>query len=358
MMNRNLFFILVLMLFLAACEDIYTPDIEKREGIIVADARIVNGAEENSIKIYKSIGFNERETGYPVVSGSRVELIDNEGNNYPLPEIRDGEFQLNFTLQENRMYKLKITYQDDVYESEFETVPGVPRIDTLYGISGSKIIQQGGETNVHNFYSKQGVQLYADITNHADSKYYRFTARKTYQYVYYIPDLVLGEVSVYAWKTTYPQEPFNIAAPAEYSSSVDIKKHPLYFMVQKTGIVSGELFAGWILFLYQYSISENAYNFYKDLNSQLIADGKLFDPLYVQARNNLSCITDPEKIILGNFEISTRKEIRYFVWFISEDEGYLIKKIPHYYNIPLEGETVEIPPDFWETPSKVYPNEE
>jgi len=115
-------------------------------------------------------------------------------------------------------------------------------------------------------------------------------------------------------------------------------------------------FIGWILYVYQYSISENAHNFYKDVNSVLEADGRLFDPLYVQTRNNLKCISNPEKLILGNFEISSPREYRFYVWYLSEELGYLVKPIPYFYDIPLEGESVEAYPEFWEFPGKrIYP---
>jgi hypothetical protein len=227
----------------------------------------------------------------------------------------------------------------------------------MYGIEAVKIIQNGGETDVNDFRPKDGYQLYADIENENDLKYYRFTARKIYQYTYYIPDLVLGELVVYCWRTLNPRESFNIAGPAEYSSSIDIVKHPLFFMEQAVGLQGRQYFNGWILVLYQYSLSQNAYNFYKDLNSQLNAEGRLFDPLYVQARNNLHFTNNSEKLILGNFEISKVVERRYFVDYMGKTKGYFLKEIPYFYDIPLEGESVDIVPDFWETPSKVYPND-
>jgi hypothetical protein len=87
------------------------------------------------------------------------------------------------------------------------------------------------------------------------------------------------------------------------------------------------------------------------------SDGKLFDPIYVQARSNLKCTGDSKQLILGNFEISAYKEHRFFVKYISEKEGYLIKPIPYFYQIPQFGEQLSNKPDFWEYPNKQYPNE-
>jgi len=347
----------ILFIFLLGCEDIYNADIELREGMLVVDARIVDGGNDNIVKVYKSLGFNEKGTGYPNVAGAKVFLIDEEDKHNKLLEISDGSFLLNFQLDETKQYKLKIEYEGDIFESEFERVPKIPLMDSIYGFAENKILQRGAGSDI-TFLERPGVMLYTDIDNDERKRYYRFSARKTFQYVYYIPHPLFGELAVFAWSTVLPIESFNIAAPAQFSASANITRHPLYFMEERTGIELGQSFAGWILFLHQYSISENAHKFYKDLNSQLEADGRLFDPLYVQARNNLKCVSNPDKLILGNFEIARQREYRFFIWFISDEDGYLIKPIPYFYEIPPEGESVEEQPDFWETPSKKYPNEE
>lgn len=350
------YFVLIVAVF-AGCEDIYNPKIDWVDGVMVVDARIVDGQENNVIHLYQSLSFADESERYAEIIGAKVSLIDNHLNEIQLQESSNGIFDVDFLLNENVEYKLKIEYQGDIIESEFEPVPRKPELDSMYGIESIKIIQNGGETNVNDFRPKDGYQLYADIENDNDLKYYRFTARKIYQYTYYIPDLILGELVVYCWRTLQPRESFNIAGPTEYSSSIDIVKHPLFFMEQTAGVQGGQYFNGWILFLNQYSLSQNAYNFYKDLNSQLNADGRLFDPLYVQARNNLKCINNPDKLILGNFEISRVVERRYFVDYMGATKGYFLKEIPYFYDISQEGESVDVQPDFWETPSKVYPND-
>lgn len=358
--------IFILIFLLAACEDIYHPAIDVPDKILVVDARIILGDTENLVKLSWSKGFNE--TGvYAKVRGAAVSIIDNENKEYTLSQVDIGEFLVDVAFDTTKNYRLKIIYQNEIYESEFEPVPEVPQVDSIYGFPENRILVQGGVNNVNDFIEAPGVMLYADITNEVNSRYYRFEAIKTYQYAFNIPDPVFGELVVFAWDTYIPfEQSINIAGPAEYSASTDINKHPLYFMEKKVpggrelevwgrqGY--GETFLGWILQLHQYSISENAYNFYQDVNNILKADGRIFDPLYVQARNNLSYVSHPENLVLGNFEIAAHKEYRFFVWYLSEDMGYMIKPIPYFYNIPHDGESVEEIPDFWEFPGrKNYP---
>ncbi len=324
-----------------ACEDIYTPEIDVIDNMLVVDARIVSG---QSVKL----------------TGPLVSIISSNGTVTVLDTVRKGSTNVSMNFEPDIQYKLKIEYKGETYESAFEPVPAIPQIDTVYGIPKTEITRPDGGKDVNDFWEVEGVQLYADITNEKESPYFRFTARRVLQYTYQVPVMYMGTEmmeTMYGWESFYPQEDFNIAAPAEYSASTDIIKKPLYLVAKKLIRKPEHSFSGWILILQQHAISKNAYSYYKDLNSQLGSEGRLFDPVYVQARNNLKCNSDPNKTILGNFEIASVNETRYFVNFISNSDGYLVKKIPYHYQISTRGEQLSELPDFWESPSKTYPNE-
>lgn len=359
-MNKLIIYYVLLVIALTGCEQIYTPEIESRESVIVADARIVAGKTDNFIRLYESRGFNDESNKYPNIVGAQVYIIDSNDNTIKLTESANGIFPVQLNLNPDSEYKIRIEYSGNSYESSYEPVPEIPDLDTVYGIAGTKIIQQSGDNNVNDFKEVAGIQLYADILHKSELPFYKFTARKVLQYTYPVLDEELIWQTMYVWLSTYPGDLYNIAAPPEYSTSTDILKHPLFFMEQsvKASVDSGYYFAGWILILNQYGLSESGYNYYDDLNSQLGSEGRLFDPLYVQARNNLKCINDSKQLILGNFEISSYKEHRYFVQFVSHNTGYVIKPIPYFYEIPLSGQQMTYPPDFWEYNGKQYPDEE
>jgi hypothetical protein len=359
-MMKWLTYCFLLIFAFTACEEIYTPNIELRESVIVADARIVVGKTNNVIKLYESKGFNEEGYNYPSISGAEVSIIDSNENEFLLSETVWGTYPVSVYFSTDLQYKLKISYQGNTFESSFEPIPPLPDLDTVYGIAETKVIKQEGNNDVDDIREKIGVQLYSDISDEKELPYYRFTTRKVLQYIYPVEVRMFGEILIepmYAWLSSFPNEMFNIAAPPEFSTSTKIVKHPLFFLEQKVTPDTGQTFAGWILILYQHGLSESGYNYYNDLNKQLGSEGRLFDPLYVQARNNLKCTNNPKQLILGNFEISTLKEHRYFVNYISKESGYLVKQIPYFYEIPLSGEQLSIPPDFWESRSKTYPDE-
>ncbi|WP_346856954.1 DUF4249 domain-containing protein [uncultured Draconibacterium sp.] len=349
-MKRLLLYCFLLAGFLSGCEDIYQPEIDSVEGTIVADARIVCGQDTNYVYLYNSIGFYESDGENTGISGATVKLVDDNNNEFEFRELGEGNYRMTTDIDPNSTYKLVIEKSGKTYESDFEPVPKVPSLDTVYGIPEVLIVQEGGENNVNNFKEVKGIRLYADITTNAEMPYFKFTARKILQYTYGVDTVIMGVPTVltmYGWRTFYPQGSFNVAAPPEYSGSVEIKKHPLFFLNNWLVIGDDQSCGGWNLILYQHGISESSYNFYNDLNSQLDSDGKLFDPLYVQARNNLKCTSNENELILGNFEISRITETRYFVRFISEKEGYAFHPVYEFYDIPFKGEILDEVPEFW-----------
>lgn len=360
-MNRFIKYYFLLVFALSACEEIYTPDIEAIESVMVADARIVAGNTDNFVRLYESRGFNDESYNYPNISGATVYILDNHENRVELSESSPGVFPVNLTFNSNYQYKLIIVHNGHIFESSFEPVPKIPDLDSVYGVPETKLVIPSGNNDADDIREIEGLQLYTDILNEKESPYYRFTARKILQYTYEVKIPTMGGdtliETMFVWDSFYPRDLFNIAAPAEFSVSTNILKHPLYFMEKKINTGNNHTFSGWILILNQYGLSKLGYNYYNDLNKQLGSDGKMFDPMYVQARNNLRCTSDSKQLILGNFEISANKEFRFFIKYISEVQGYLIKPIPYFYQIPQFGEQLTYPPDFWENPSKRYPNE-
>ena len=155
---------------------------------------------------------------------------------------------------------------------------------------------------------------------------------------------------IYIWQTFYPSGSFNIAGPPRYSAEKNIKEHRLEFFNQNYYeiIADTQEFVGWIYIIEQLGISEKAYNYYSDLNSQMEAQGKIFDPIYIQAEGNISCTSDPEKMVLGNFEIESYKQHRYLLKYNTINEKFSIQKLNRYGPIPTKGFIRDIQPDFWE----------
>jgi hypothetical protein len=358
-MRRLIIIIFTVVACFTACEDIYIPEIEKMDSLLVIEARLVYGQSTNYVKIFKTIGFNDITVPYPPVSGAVVTLKDNNGVVITLTEKEKGTYQLSQPLVSSRSYKIQVSSGGEKYESAFQTIPDIPSLDDVYLTPSEQFITGAKDESASNLVKTSGAQLYADISAKGSNHYYRFTGRKICQYTYnrVVSPASPFEIPMFAWLSMVPQESFNLAAPPEYSQSDDIRKHPLVFLERNYRVDIHDTVTystGWIYICQQYAISGQTYNFYSDLKKQLSAGGKIFDPLYTQARGNISCISSPGKVVLGNFEIASVREYRYYVEPDGQD-NYFLKRIPYFWDIPQEGKVEYFAPVWWESRNKEYP---
>ena len=351
-MQKLITFFIVLAALFSACESVYVPDLEEVEKVLVVDARLFTGHPVNEIILQKSQGFNEDEPFEPFPD-VLVELIDNRGETYSSSQVEPGVYRLNNMLDSGLLYKLHIVAEGETFESGFEEVQSIPDIGFIYSEHGENWVQAGGEKDAASFIKTTGQQLFVDIDTDNMPQYYRFFSRKILQFFFPFDTVMYGSTTTqykYGWKSYYPTEGFNLAAPPEYSTQKDIVKHPVdFFRYDADALLdSTQRNWGWIYIMYQYGISEAAYNYYNDLNSQLNASGKIFDPMYVQARSNLKCTSDSKKIVLGNFEITSLREHRYFVRPDIFTGNHVIRKLDIYHEIPESGIVPIFRPWFWE----------
>lgn len=359
-MARSIITAFILAAILLSCEEIYQPELEEMENLLVVEARFVKGQPGQVVRLYRTVNFNDPYGIYPRVSNAEVRLVDSLGNSFPLSGQGDGHYYLSRELDEEGAYKLAISLDGKEYESAFQSVPVLSEIDTVYAEYLEKIVPSGTDQSADELGRLRGFQLYADIDRDEGTSYYRFTHRLIAQYSYNIKKPVNGiptDITVFAWQSMTPGGIFNIASPPEYSSQSGIVKHPLVFLnrdytIQKQDTTT--YFQGWISITSQYAISEETWKYYRDLNRQLSAGDKLFDPMHTQARGNMRCVTDPSEVVLGNFEMAGMKESRYFL-ISPGNANFLLKKIPVHYWIPDNGSVESVPPEWWESRSKTYP---
>jgi hypothetical protein len=360
---RKVLYILLLLIALISCEEAYHPDIEEVDNMLVVEAVLISTRVQNTIHIYRSHGFNSDDKTYPGVSGARVSLIDDKGYSTECFESGSGVYILNHNFQSDRNYHLSIEVDGNLYESGIQAVPPTPEVDSFYFTHETRISIKGDANSKDDLLEEYGIRILTDISEKSNISHYRFSGKKLIQYTDTYDTIIMAPppvtLPIYIWRTMGLSGTFNIAGPPEYSASKNIIRHDLEFFESNyyKYIPDTLSFAGWIYFIYQYGINEDTYYYYKDLNSQLNAEGKIFDPVYVQVQGNIKCTSDPGQVVLGNFEISSFKEHRCFLTYYRNYDNTWFKEIPYFYDIPGSGDVKDIMPDFWERIFKTYPDE-
>ncbi|MBN2773864.1 MAG: DUF4249 domain-containing protein [Prolixibacteraceae bacterium] len=362
-MKRKILYILIAVVTFLSCEEIYHPELNVNEDYLVVEAVLYDDNPNNYIYLYKSREFGNLSSTFKWISGAKVFLINELGTKTQAWPNGAGNYRLEHELEKNHSYYLSIDIEGETYISSVQTIKEPPEIDSIYGQYIDKIYSEGSTNTTDNITTKRGIQLFVDISYQGNPEYYRFKGKKILQYLdyYEIPTGMGGSYiyPIYTWYSYYPTGSFNIAAPAEFSSSKDINKHQLEFFIEDYNdlISHDQTFKGWIYIIDQYRLDKEIYDYYKSSKKQLDAEGKIFDPVYIQAEGNISCTSNPDLKVLGNFEISSHKEYRYYLLYDKNEESFNLKKIPYFYTIPESGNIKDTPPEFWESLDKIYPDE-
>jgi len=348
--------ILCLALFFnlfASCEEIYKPDIMQVKNTLAVESHLTNDPNQNFVRLSMTRNFYSTDA-VEWISGANVELIENGVLNFKGTEVSPGYYTFQYTPIVGKSYVLWLSYQKFIYESEPIVMPPIPSIDSLYTkhkIEKNYVINGYG---VPELFSTPSREIYIDASITPQMQNYRFTWRAIIQWEYFPPVTSLESSSkpLFGWRTKYNHENFNLAGPAEFSVSNEVRQHPILSLGYngRQYLDSGtQVPANWIIIVDQYGIPKVSNDFYKKLNSQFAAEGSLFDPAMAQVAGNMHCKNDPGKNILGFFDVSSYRQYRYYFNFgTGPDYEVIQRRLNRYFDIPDHGCQESTHPAFWE----------
>ena len=350
-MRKELIYILFLLIHLCSCEEYYTPKIDVVEGQLVVEALITNDPTKNVVRLTKTSSFYSKQPseGYP---GARVYLVQIGGFTIEGKESITGNFNFASVPVVGQSYKLQIILNNETYESEVVMMPRVPSITSFYTghVEKKEYITDGYGVPVA--YDFTGRELYIDAPSTPDLSNYRFNTRAILEWSW-SPRSSFGPPPPphYGWQSHYPTSDFNIAGQKKFTSTAQIVKHPLMtlpYNAKELYLLPDSIMNGWIMIIDQFGTSTGSYLYHEKLNSQFAADGSLFDPIQTQIYGNITCKTDPSKIVYGYFDLNSYRQYRYYLYISNPNAAIILRQIFSYPNIPDGGDQMFSPPDWWE----------
>lgn len=129
---KNTSFLILSVLFFAACEKEIVLDLDETENKYVIEGVISNDSDIQTIKISKSVDFYD-ESNYPPVANAIVTVQENDEIPTIFTESSPGIYQaINFTGVEGNTYSLSVTI-DGIEYTASSTMPNqVDLIDLTY----------------------------------------------------------------------------------------------------------------------------------------------------------------------------------------------------------------------------------
>lgn len=304
--NIILLFCYVVLLF-SNCVQEFDPPRQGYENLLVVEAFLSNDQSPFEVKLSRSVPIDT--SIFVAEQGAAVTLSSNQGEQFELQESSPGIYSAGSPLdaQVGVGYQLHIqTRNGKQYISDEVTMRATPPIEQV-----SWQFEEKPGTG------KKGVQVYVDAFDPTgDSKYYLWSWDETWEFTtpfdsyldYVDEEIVLREERINrCWK--FDRSTSIDIATTKNLTEDRVSKYPLHYVDDE----SDRLGKRYSILVKQYSLSEQAYNYWKELQKITENLGTLFDPQPSTVVGNIHSQNDDQEIVLGYFDASTVSEKRIFI---------------------------------------------
>jgi hypothetical protein len=347
---KPVFYIMLFMVFLPACKEIFYPKVEDAGGVLVVEALLTDIVETYHVKLSSSIPYNSSVANIPV-TGAVVFVQDHTDNRIlRFAEMSNGYYEYSpdsgVVGVTGHTYTLYIeTPEGDKYESFPETMHRTSAIDSVYCRMEDRTILTDSDDGSSQYKTQTYLNIVADVRDTGTvSPRFRFKTDWLYEMIDKHEGCMFNcPPPWYIWH--YSREgPQSLTEPTDNM----VLKEQLagtalidYFQM----LYDEQHLAYLVLILNSYQLNNDSYAFYNDIKDQLSADNALFDPITTQITGNIRCLTDPDKPVIGLFEVSIHETNAYMII----PKQLSIKKVRNFNGLPaeLEGLTEGTPPYWW-----------
>ncbi len=304
----------ILLIFTTSCIDPYWPELDsKYTSALVVEGKISNKPGPYEVKVSRSSSVDNPRIN--PLSGCQVVISDDRGNSEELMEHAIGIYR---TAADGirgivgHSYKISIvTAEGIIYESAYEQMAMPTEIDSIYTAI---------EYSPHPHYDRNitGFRFYLNTKiSEQDTNYYKWDLECTYKYTanYRIKYIFDGEMhpfspsdSLYTCYKTL-QIPESFTYNTSKLSTPQVIGFPLHLVTTETK----ELSMRYSLIARQYSIAENAYQYWSKLKVMAEEQGALYTKLPFQIRSNVYRLDDTDEPVLGYFLVAGLSEKRIFM---------------------------------------------
>ena len=333
--NLLTFVLFLVSCFLLSCVEEYKIPESKsatHNTELVIQGRILAG-DKSIIYISRTQPLNSLKEPESVLN-AQVTIIGQNGYESELAEFdieQDCYIIDTRELPSNTLYAVQVKAENEIYQSEFQSIQYTPEIDEVYykeNTDGISIhVTTYGDDNASRFYMwtyEEDWEFHADINMLSfplvgfplyNEEFYQFENSHDNPYYYCWKHTISRNIHLYS--TIELQE--NTAKDVELLQIPidDIRISYIYSILVK-----------------QWGLSEEAYKYYRTIKLYSEESAGLFTPIPTELLGNVSCISNPDKRARGYVLASQATTKRIFIY---ESE---FKELTSEY----EGCTLEYPP--------------
>jgi len=300
----GIFFCLLLLTSLC-CKKPYNPQlVSSAKSYLVVEGIINSGSDSTIIKLSRTVNLNGKTTVNPVL-GAVVNVENDQNVSNPLIDIHhDGNYSSPpLNLSNSRKYRLRIaTREGNQYLSDFMAVKPTPPIDSI----GFKI--QNGNLVVY-------INAH-DLSN--NTRFYRWDYAETwlfhskygsdFQLDLNTNTIVPRSKSIFYCFGSDRSSNIVLTSTAKLSSDV-VYQSP----VTTIPVTSEKLGVRYSILVHQYALTNEAYNFYQNLQKNTEQLGGIFDSQPTQLNGNIHNVNNAAETVIGYLTITNVQSKRVFI---------------------------------------------
>jgi hypothetical protein len=291
------------MLLISGCVTEFIPEIEEEQELLVVEGTLTDQPGTNTIRLSKSLPLGEKSEARPV-SGCTVKISDEQGNNYLLKEEEAGTYvtdSATFKGEIGRSYTLQIEANENNHRLHYTSfqmeMKPVPPIDSLY--YEKKLVRERAEY----IEAIEECQIYLDTHDPENNcRYYRWDYQETWKLR--LPFDIPNQT---CWVSNNSK---NIYIESTAAISEDrISRHPVTYISNATDRLKRQ----YSILVNQYSLNEDEYNYWKNLQKISEQVGGLYDLIPASIPSNMMCLENPAETVLGYFSVSAIASKRIYI---------------------------------------------
>ena len=301
----NLFY---LVLLFSNCVQEFNPPSQGYENVLVIEAFLTDGEEAFEVKLSRSIPIDT--SGFIPERGAAVSLSDDSGEKFILVESSDpGVYfsQGKINPQIGKSYQIHVqTKNGNQYESASVRMRNTPEIDSI-----SFKYEERPTAGL------KGVQIFINTHDPANETwYYRWEWDESWMFRTPYDSYLIweeGEIKIRdervhtCWK--FGRSTSIEIATTKNLNTDRVNEYPLNYVATNTD----RLQIKYSINVKQYSLSEESYNYWLELQKATESLGSLFDPQPSIIYGNIYNINDASELVLGYFDASSVREQRIYV---------------------------------------------
>ncbi len=327
----SMFKFFLLFILIGSCIEPYEFIVRQRASTLVVEGFISDKSFSETLS-YPSDGryftiklssTSDVTNSRPVmVAGASVQLINdlNEGWNYTESGIKEGIYELlddEFSAQKGVKYKIKISLSDnETFESSWEALPAtepLPMGDISFNeVEIQRFVVEASETVVKTI---RGITTNITVPAMSEDPQGFHRYEFTPQWIYAAPLIPPSSSIGTCWVT-------DVNYIADYVLQTDNGagyKKDLFFVET---IRNERIFVDFSVLINQYSLTEDQFQFWKEMQQQAIG-GIVFDTPPFNLKTNILSTSGDEGVVSGYFGVVGEQAKRWY--FNKEDLSYNVQ---------------------------------